>query len=747
MAALFYHSGSVRDSFEHRLLEERVQLARIAGRHLEAELRTEISRVATLVGQLPGADDLGSSQLAAGLQRTCQSSLFFRDAFIVDVEGRTVVASHSGHDLPGKAGRLCELARKTGRAEAAGFAGATPSVIVVKAVAPAPSGAVRPGCVGGLVYGEALELGSTFEGFVLGETGELDLVTASGASLAPERESGRRSVTAHNDLLSEAIAEGRSFSGRCHRCHEVGAGEVSRDEDVLAFAPFPSFPLGIAVRQSEEEALAPATELRWKLILVEGLVLTLFLLAGAFLAHRVVGPVKRLENAVRMGQLSGSNRELPSLGEGEVGRLASVLNAWRSGLVEALSLTERQQVLLREEAEASNRLVLALDGISKSSLDVPHTEAIVRRGLEHTLDVLGFSQGALRMQFRDRKLQASRGLLPAQVDSALDLCTVLPRDRRGTLLASSEDGFVIKDIPGDERDGTGLDRTDAVLVAELAIPRGPLVKCVLLQPDGEAVLEERRLHSLLHHIAMSAANRILADEELLRQTQRRELLRRVLSAQEEERRRVARELHDTVSQDLSALSLQLERLAGEAPRDELANRVRDLEEQTRKMQDTVRRITLDLRPSVLDSMGFLPALQWHLERVERERGIKTRFVLEGEERELPPETTIRLFRIFQESLQNTVQHALAEHIIATVVFSPRAVTLTIEDDGNGFDVAKLSLTTPAATGRGLGLLGMEERAKLLNGTMEVDTAVGAGTTIRVTVPTALVDETSAGEEE
>ena len=245
----------------------------------------------------------------------------------------------------------------------------------------------------------------------------------------------------------------------------------------------------------------------------------------------------------------------------------------------------------------------------------------------------------------------------------------------------------------------------------------------------------RRLESLAEtaqHRAALDREVILHEQELSIEQQRRALLRRVLSAQEEERRRIARDLHDTVAQDLAALRLEIERLSRQPMAPAIAARLRTLEEQTQAMHATARRILLDLRPLVLDDMGFLPALQWHLERVAREQSIRGQLCVDGDEAPLDRETSVTLFRIFQEALQNVVRHASADHVLVTVAFAKDSVALTVEDDGVGF--APEEPGSARALQQHLGLCGMRERAQLLCGTLEIDAKPGQGTTIHVVAP-------------
>jgi signal transduction histidine kinase len=160
-----------------------------------------------------------------------------------------------------------------------------------------------------------------------------------------------------------------------------------------------------------------------------------------------------------------------------------------------------------------------------------------------------------------------------------------------------------------------------------------------------------------------------------------------------------------------------------------------LEQQVQALLGTVRRITLDLRPLVLDKLGFIPALQWHIERLDRETPVRGQLVVDGDERELPRTVSVSLFRIFQECINNIVQHSGAAHVFVTIDYGGASVSLTIEDDGKGFIREEVAGPLGDGGARGLGLLGIEERARLLGGEVAIESAPGEGTTVRVTLPT------------
>ncbi len=208
----------------------------------------------------------------------------------------------------------------------------------------------------------------------------------------------------------------------------------------------------------------------------------------------------------------------------------------------------------------------------------------------------------------------------------------------------------------------------------------------------------------------------------------------VIAAQEEERRRIARDLHDDTAQALIALSRQIEAVRDEiGERPEVAQRkLDDLRKITDQTLASVRRFSRDLRPSVLDDLGLVPALEWLVAENARRYKITTRLKVTGDERRLPPEVELACFRIAQEALNNSSKHAQATGAAVEFAFGPGWCRLSVSDNGNGFesppDIADLA-------GRGrMGVMGMHERATLLGGNLSVRTAPGEGTRISVTIP-------------
>ncbi|HKV11271.1 MAG TPA: GAF domain-containing sensor histidine kinase [Thermoanaerobaculia bacterium] len=206
--------------------------------------------------------------------------------------------------------------------------------------------------------------------------------------------------------------------------------------------------------------------------------------------------------------------------------------------------------------------------------------------------------------------------------------------------------------------------------------------------------------------------------------------RRLESAQTEERNRLAREIHDTLAQDLSAIAFQLEAaealLAEQAEPDRVQRSVSAALDLARKGLEETRRSVLDLRAAPLEGKT-LPAA---LEALAAGTGAPVTFQAEGPDVRLPPAVEVGLYRIAQEALQNAVRHAEAARVGIRLETSPDRVRLTIQDDGRGFAMEG------AAQSR-FGLVGMRERTHLLGGSFQIESSPGAGTRITVEVPLAV----------
>jgi len=210
------------------------------------------------------------------------------------------------------------------------------------------------------------------------------------------------------------------------------------------------------------------------------------------------------------------------------------------------------------------------------------------------------------------------------------------------------------------------------------------------------------------------------------------LLKRVITAQEDERRRIARELHDETTQQLTALALQLDTQAQAHPA--TAASLAGARALVGRMIDDVHRLIHGLRPSMLDDLGLLPAIRWYAETHLATKGIEVHCEFPDVMPDLSQDARTALYRVVQEALTNIARHSRAECVLIACVATSRALTIEIEDDGIGFEPEQVR--HPRESGEGLGLLGMRERLALLGGTCTVEAEPGGGTRVAVTLPLA-----------
>ena len=215
-------------------------------------------------------------------------------------------------------------------------------------------------------------------------------------------------------------------------------------------------------------------------------------------------------------------------------------------------------------------------------------------------------------------------------------------------------------------------------------------------------------------------------ESLQAQRQLKDLSKRLVDAEERERRAISRELHDEVGQSLSAMLLEVESLTEmsnekEGFRKGLQN-IRMLAENS---VNEVRNMALLLRPSMLDDLGLIAALEWQAREVSRRTGMFVETVSENVSDALPDEHRTCVYRIVQEALNNCSKHAYATNVKVVVHQEANHLRVSIEDDGKGFDPTRA---------RGLGLIGMNERVSQLGGVFKVDSDPQRGTRLRVDLP-------------
>jgi len=204
---------------------------------------------------------------------------------------------------------------------------------------------------------------------------------------------------------------------------------------------------------------------------------------------------------------------------------------------------------------------------------------------------------------------------------------------------------------------------------------------------------------------------------------------RIIQAQEEERRRLARELHDEAAQALTSLLVYLRLLERAKTPEEAQLRVQELRELTAQALEEVRRVSLDLRPTILDDLGLGPALEWRVDEFNSAHGMEAAIEVQGIEKRLSRNVELVFYRVGQESLSNVARHAQADAVDVTLLQRNGVVTIEIIDDGCGFNPS-MADDGP----RGLGLVGMRERLAMIDGKLIIESAPGKGTRVVASAP-------------
>jgi two-component system, NarL family, sensor histidine kinase UhpB len=211
----------------------------------------------------------------------------------------------------------------------------------------------------------------------------------------------------------------------------------------------------------------------------------------------------------------------------------------------------------------------------------------------------------------------------------------------------------------------------------------------------------------------------------------RALSSQIINAQEEERLRISRELHDETAQALASLLVR-QRVAERAPDAESLQRtMADLRALTSEALEGVRRMALELRPTMLDDLGLVAAVEAFARQFSHRTGIRVDVTMTRRPERLPPEAELVAFRVVQEALSNVARHSSASRAEVHLEAGPSGLVISIEDDGTGFHLE----TALDSRRRSLGLFGMHERAGLVGGWLRLDSEPGRGTRVRLEIPT------------
>ena len=518
------------------------------------------------------------------------------------------------------------------------------------------------------------------------------------------------------------LAQGRDANGMA-RLYAYTPLHAGADSEVYMIISIPT-----------EAAFAESNRIleRNLIALVIGAVLALSIAwAGTqFFFLRQVNSLVSVTQRLSAGDLSARTEWTP--GQGELGQLARAFDEMAATLQRREQEHQWAQTQIQQQTERAEALAriagrlnakLELDSVLQAvceetsrALNVPAAAVVVYQQAEEDLfhiggpDLDAAVQAYARPPSRFRLKAAATQLDPLtlQVDLAAHPRLLQSKIRR--LLDARY--LICADLI---HEGSTIGRLD------LFTSEGALIG------EDELTL----LKGIANGAALAITNARLYTALRLQEQIRADLLHQVIGAQEDERMRISRELHDETSQSLTALLVGLDtiNIAAQSDISRIDSHIHDLKSITEGMLTNIHRLIADLRPSLLDDIGLVAAIEWYGEQRLKPYGLSFHLLEHNLEERLPSPVETALFRIVQEGLTNIVRHANAASVVVRLVQEQDLVTLEICDDGVGFDPQRLEALESG--GRGLGLRGMRERAMILGGSLELESDIGEGTIVRI----------------
>ena len=726
---------SLKDSTD-RALNERLTIARIMADHLDETLAhtlTHLQGVADLIDRLPPEAEF---RLVAGsLRQTfAESDIYIQGIILTDNNGSVIWVEPDNAMIAGPdMATYPEINQvlETGRPAISNLIASPPlEMPVVLAIAPISS---RNGDIIGILVGaidiERSGIGTFGQAIQVGNTGYIEIVDGNGVVLArstPGSPPAAFEKSDHPGRFAELISEGKATVRTCHRCHEDGQ-ELQRRRDVLAFAPLTSATWGVAIRQTEEEALAPTQQLERRLFFLGATVLigTLFLVW--IMMQGIVKPVKLLTAAAQRVAAGNFKTAVLIRRRDEIGQLSAAF----STMTEDLAMSRDELMSRNEELSALNSIAITVS----QSLNL---KQVLTTALQKVLEVTRTSAGCVFLSDAGgRRLEMTTCIGTSKISECREAglaeagCACHKVLRHGETLLVNH----VSQCPrlGDETLKEDIDYFVCVPLKS----RDRTLGIMNIACSGEPYFTEndfRLLDSIGSQIGLAIENSILYEEAKQKEQLRGELLNRVISAQEEERKRIARELHDDYGQTLTGVIMGMESVEEMLPpgKSKLKEKVANSRSLVTRALEDIRRLTFDLRPSVLDDLGLISAIREYAHNHLEKKDIPVKFEGSGIPVRLSPAVETALFRIIQEATHNIIKHARASHVRMHLSLSNGNITVIVEDDGRGFDVD--AAFKPDAGRQSMGLLGIRERTALLGGTFTISSEHGKGTRLKVEIP-------------
>ena len=557
---------------------------------------------------------------------------------------------------------------------------------------------------------------------------------------------------------------------------EACLGCATNDLDtgnVIAFSALTQAPWGVLIWHESQELFAPVRSLGFQTLILGFLAILGALVLVMLTTRSVITPVQALTEATqKIGEVQFEPSTLKTVEctlsttlarkavrrRDEIGALANSFIVMCKRLQQSMDEIQSWNRELDARVQARTQQLSILNAVALTVNQSLNLEDILDRALDEVLRLTGIHVVAIFLQDTTQGqlvLKAHRGLSKEAACLAYQV-GMLDSSCGGVIELGKT--IVVPDISSYRGRGAKSLQREKIqsLVHVTLMTKGWALgsMCVGTRNDAKFSDEEQRLLiGIGNQIAIAVENASLYTDLQRKERVRGELFKKVLAAQEDERKRIARELHDEVSQSLTALLYSAEAGLELDDLPKIKKRLESICDVTQHTLDDVHKLMFDLRPSMLDQLGLIPALRWLAETRLEPKGVRVNVVTnavsdpvrgENNSSRLSPEIETALYRVVQEAINNVARHAAARNVEISLVLHDGTASVSIRDDGIGFDMNELSTGTLkeidsgklviSEDTRGLGLLGMQERIELLGGELEIVSNPGNGTQIHISVP-------------
>ncbi len=518
------------------------------------------------------------------------------------------------------------------------------------------------------------------------------------------------------------------------RIHNLQVNGDDRSH-VVAYAPLVELPWGVVVEQPVDQALLLPRTLQTRFTLF-GLCAVLGGLALAWVTTRhVVRPVNALIHASQEIASGKLDHPLDIGAPDEVGVLARSFDEMRVELKQSQAEIARWNADLEARVERRTRELGALVLASQALTATFDLDTVFQILMRETRNVLPAAQGiALYLLDAESGALAARACFGFDETDAAQVRLRAGEGIAGRAFESHQPALVHTAAEARPIGGRTIQSGLGVPLGVKGTPLGALAVYSFSEENAFCESDTPILQALANQAATAIENARLYAALAEKEQARAQLLEQVIEAQEEERKRIARELHDDFAQALTALTIDLQATMQNLP-DELDGTHAHLAATQALTSQTLQEINhwiLELRPTVLDDLGLVPAIRWYAESRLEPVHARVEVKAAGLPHRLPTGIETALFRIAQEAISNVAKHAHARQVEIALRREDGHLALTVADDGIGFQAGEEYAAKDGM--RGIGLLGMRERTALLGGCIRIESQNGGGTRVEVEIP-------------